>query len=511
MEDGAVEVSDPVSARRFRFETLEAEVLQAFDGRRSASEIAIDLLGDDSEAGQVADFAARLDELCLVDGHDDSDGALASKQAYAFRPDARRKRDQRVAESVRWAATHVPFHRDRLAGLVDDVHGVKDLARLPTMSKRDFRDNFPARLLPAGLELADLVARGEAQIASTSGSTGGRLEFIRDSNRDFLLRRFPGAHAVHGGWDGARMARFTTPICSGAICHMGGVPYEERVVDGILHLNSSQRVLRLKRAEVQELLADLERFGPNVFQVDPVYAVALVRALERFGLPVPRFSAVLSFFEFCSIVHRPILADAFQAPVTDFLSAADLGGGVAAFACERGRFHVNDRENVIELLRAGRPVEPGQTGEIAVTTLNHRFTRLIRYLLGDLGTAVEHCGCAFDDLPAFVFEGRVQDCLVATTGEPVTTRAVDALFEGLNWLDFYQLVQHAPRQLELIAVRRPGTEEGNDAKAFIDRARGLLGADAEIRIEHARELPVEPSFKYPLTKRLVPASWKAWH
>jgi phenylacetate-CoA ligase len=492
--DEVVEVRDPVTARAFRFDELQWDIISAL-GRTDVAAIAAEL--GEPEA-QIAQFVTKLGDLGLLASRPVPAAELGQRQARMLVPEAQARRDRGVAMSVRWAAEHIPYFRERIAATVAEVHGLADLVKLPTMTKRDFRAHFPGGLLRDGLDLDHLVESGEAQIATTSGSTGGRLAFIRDNNRDIVSTRLPGVREVPGGWMAARVARFTTPLCSGAVCHVGNVPFEERIINDTLHLNSSERVLQLRRAAVEQLLSDVEQFRANVFQVDPVYAVALVRAIERFGLAMPRFHAVLSFFEYCSVLHREVLERTF-APVTDFLSAADLGGGVAAFACEHGRFHVNEHENVFEFLRHGKPVAYGEVGEITVTSLNHRFTRWIRYRLGDLATPVEHCGCAYDDWAAFEFEGRVQDCIGDTRGRPITTRAVDQQFVGESWLDFYQLVQHAPTRYELAVIRRPGTEA--DPARVIDRLKAVLGHDAEIVVENVRELPIEPSFKFPLTKR----------
>src|SRR5262249_40433499 len=156
------------------------------------------------------------------------------------------------------------------------------------------------------------------------------------------------------------------------------------------------------------ILRDLERFQPSVLRVDPVYAVALVRALEREQLPIPRVDAVWTAYEYCSALHRPILEAAFAAPVTTVYAATDLGGGCQAFRCERGVFHVWQEQYVFEYLRGGQPVAAGELGEIAVTSLAHRFMPLVRYCVEDLGRPLaEPCSCDHADWLGFTLEGRL--------------------------------------------------------------------------------------------------------
>lgn len=508
--DDALELEDPITHRSFRFAGLQVEVVTALDGHHSARAIAGAVLGDEEKEEEIQTFLHRLGQLGLLDRYGPAEG-LAERQARALRETTRRRTDARVRESVRWAAAKLPFYRKRLAGCAQKVRGVRDLELLPTTSKSDLRAGFPRQFLAEGADLGDLLARGEARVQATSGSTGGRLEYLYDTDRDAFFPRHPGGAPIPGGWNEARIARFSTPHCNGAVCHMGGLPYEERLIDSqYLFLDSSERIFQLGRDEVDATARDLERFQPNVLMVDPVYAVNLVRAFERFGRPLPPVASVMSGFEYCSILHRPIIERAFAAPLTDLLAATDLGGGTAAFTCERGRFHVNQPEYVFEFVRGGRPAEPGEIGEVHVTSLNHRFTRLVRYRVGDLASPAPDCGCAFDDWTSFHFEGRLQDCLISTAGKPVTTRAVDQLFAGLAWIDFYQLVQRGAGEYVLLAVRRDGASRPDDERDFLDRARELLGSDAAIRVQYARELPGETSFKFPLTRRTIAAPWKEW-
>jgi len=265
--------------------------------------------------------------------------------------------------------------------------------------------------------------------------------------------------------------------------------------------------MRLRQAELDMILDELRGFEPDLLYIDPVYATALVRALQRNQIAIPRVKALFSGYEFLSRVHEQILREAFGIPVYQFYGTSEIND-VAAFTCERGRFHVLDERHAFEFLRDGRPVAPGTVGEITVTMLSRPYSRFIRYRVGDLGTPVEECDCQFDDLQAFELEGRVADVVFTTRGEPITTRRVDQMFEGLQWIDFYQLLQRNRQRYELMAVPREGVAAETDEQCFRERARELFGADAQVVIGYVRELPVNPSLKYPPTMNKSSQSWK---
>jgi len=265
--------------------------------------------------------------------------------------------------------------------------------------------------------------------------------------------------------------------------------------------------MRLRQVELDKIVDEFQQFRPDVLYIDPVYATALVRALQRNSIPIPRVAALYSTYEFLSQLHKDILSEAFGIPVYQFYGTSEIND-VAAVTCEHNRFHVLDERHVFEFLRDGRPVEPGTCGEITVTMLSRPYSRFIRYRVGDLGTPVESCDCQFDDLQAFELEGRVQDVVFTTRGAPVTTRQVDQLFAGLSWIDFYQLLQRDRSRYELMAVPREGVDSQADEDCFRERMRELFGVDAQLVIGYVRELPVNPSLKYPATLNRSQLSWK---
>ncbi len=501
-EDGGLEVFDPVTSRSFLFDDAQSAVFLACNGQLSHTEIAKQVFDDVDEVPTVEVFVDALRALGLLE-MSGSQADLARLQSERLNLLHQPEWDRSLLETVRNAAASVPLYRERFAGVAVDE--VDDLQNLPLLTKSDIRENFPGRLLPDDINASELLERNDVWLYSTSGTTGDRLQVLYDAERTGYPQTFPGIRAVPGGWGNARIALFTTPVCSGTVCHMGQTKFEDRLSHGgaYLSLNSSDRVMSLTRAELVEILEDLERFKPSILRVDPIYAVALIRALQREQLPIPSVDVIWTAYEYCTLIHREIIEEAFKCPVFTVYAATDLGGGCQAFRCREGHFHVRRNQYLFEFLDGSDPVDPGSVGQITVTSTYHRFMPLIRYRVGDLGRPVEQtCPCSHGDWDAFHLEGRTRDCMVSTSGEIVTTRSVDNLFEGLNWADFYEVKQHGANDFELMVVRRPGSND--QAPQWMDRARELLGADASFReVREVREIPTEKSFKFRLTGSTV--------
>jgi phenylacetate-CoA ligase len=494
---GAFLISDRVTGYALPVDEVQSEVLRHLDGARDAVSIAEEVLGDAEAAPTVVAFLEKMTRFLLVGDATGDAARLRSEQQAVLTSEMQARRDKRVAKMIDWARQRVPFHRGRLA----EARGYHDLAQLPIMDKRDIRENFPAGLLPEGLDIDALVERGEASLEATSGTADDRLQVFFDHSRPGFHLSFPGVAPLPGGWGEARIAVFTTPICSGTVCHLGGMSFDERL-KGELTLNSSDRVLRLTRAELDGILADWDRFRPNVLRCDPVYAAALVRAFQREKLPVPRVKVVWCSFEYCSVIHRAILEEGFGAPVVEYFGGTDIGGSEAAFRCENGRYHVWEDAYAFEFVRDGARVAEGEVGELLVTSLRNQVMPVVRYRIGDLARPLGYgCGCAHDYWYSFSLEGRIKDCLTTRDGRRLTTRDVDEQFRGLRCFDFYQLVEDAPGDYQLFVM--PAPDAGSDAgeAEVTRRLLSLLGEGARLRVRSVKEIPAEKSLKY---RMLVP-------
>ena len=76
--------------------------------------------------------------------------------------------DERLAATVKRVYENVPYYKKKMdaAGVKpDDIQGIRDLHKLPFLSKEDLREEYPYGLLAT--PLSDCV-----RIHSTSGTTG---------------------------------------------------------------------------------------------------------------------------------------------------------------------------------------------------------------------------------------------------------------------------------------------------------------------------------------------------
>ena len=180
--------------------------------------------------------------------------------------------------------------------------------------------------------------------------------------------------------------------------------------------------------------------------------------------------------------------ETFGAPVTDFYGTSECN--LVAWECRRcGLYHTSDDSVIVELVREdGRHAEPGEEGEVVLTTLHSHAMPFLRFRLGDLatpaGSSLAPCPIRFGALERI--EGRVTDYIRLPGGINVGPfRVMDALDE-LEGLRRWQLVQRTPSRIEVLFEPLPGIAENGVASAIAKACAALFPPVASIEIRAVR-------------------------
>jgi phenylacetate-CoA ligase len=149
---------------------------------------------------------------------------------------------------------------------------------------------------------------------------------------------------------------------------------------------------------------------------------------------------------------------------------------------------------------AGRPVAPGETGEVVATGFHGWAMPLIRYRTGD---AAVFGGDERGVVTLTSVAGRTQDIVVARDGARVF---VTALVFGCHYHAFanvrrWQLVQERPGEVRFLIVRDAGY--GPDDEAEIRRTFDRVGR-IDTTFAYVDELPLTPRGKSKLLVQHLP-------
>jgi phenylacetate-CoA ligase len=393
-------------------------------------------------------------------------------------------RDEKIRLLVAHAYHHVPFYRRLFddAGIVpESVGGYRDLQKIPVLTKRTILEHE-----------GDLLAepwKGRVFQRKTSGSTGMTLHFKKEAEalarNDAIMFRCYGWYGIRLG---DRQVRFW------------GVPvaWRPRMRETLKDLVANRlrvSAFDLSPSKCAEEYRRISQFNPDYFYgyTSAIYAFAVICA--DLGLPLVKLplKAVVCTAEKMYPHHRAALEQAFSCPVVDEYGSSE--NGVIAFQCRRGGMHTMSDQLAIEFVdETGTPLAPGERGRVVITDLSSYAMPLIRYDIGDVGSASEaRCGCGIT-LPLMeIVEGRKEDFIRTESGKLVHaaylcyTLKDDAVRE-------FKMYQKAPNSLLVQIVKSPRFTADTE-RALVGRLRTALGERTEIRFQYLASIPREASGK----------------
>jgi phenylacetate-coenzyme A ligase PaaK-like adenylate-forming protein len=335
-----------------------------------------------------------------------------------------------------------PFYRARLAALPPD--DPEALGAIPVLTKEDLVTNTPPEseaLLTGPLAAAYLFR---------SGGTTGAPKFSPFSVDEFKhwVDIFKRTYAAAGLTPDDRVANLF--VCGSLYASF---IFINRMVEemGCLNLPFTASATPLS------VSAQIERFDVNVLMGIPSWLLEVVSALGPEA--ARRITKVFYGGENLYPEEREWLHS--RLPNLSVLASggyAAVDSGMIGYQChasQGGVHHVHADHVILELVDPDtlQPVQPGEVGDILVTTLDRHLMPLIRYRIGDVGRWIDgDCPCG-RSMPRFELLGRGGDSLrigIATVGIEEILPAI-AQVPGLSTLA--QIVKDRRDRKDQLTVR----------------------------------------------------------
>jgi len=405
----------------------------------------------------------------LLRGH-----SWSRKQLVAFQR-------RRLRALVRHAYERVPYYRrlmEQAAVRPEDIRSLADLSRIPLTSRADVQALPVDQIVARGFDPRKLVEH------RTSGSTGEPLS-VRQTRLEGLVSRLYQLRLLFGL--GLRLTD------RGANVVLYRSEYKRRWYRS-LGLLPNEAIHCLLPAE--EILSELRRIKPDILGGYPGSLCWLAGQLtqEDRSRIRPRFIPVGA--EMLTSEMRRQISEGFGAPVYDFYSSHELSS--IAWECTRtGRYHICEPLVIGEILRDGRPVAPGETGEFVGTVLDSYAMPFIRYRQGDLVTRGETpCPCGAPYATIIEIQGRLADRFNLPDGRSLHPYAlVGPLVLEAPWVRRYQIIQE---RLDRIAIKLvPVGEPPADAAAAATRRMAAeLGGNVQVEVQLVKEIPPDANGKF---------------
>lgn len=391
----------------------------------------------------------------------------------------------RLRKLLAHAAATTAFYDTRIHSVTPRPENIswEQFAHLPLLTKEDIRTR-QAQMMSSAVPHSALVPR------KTSGSTGVSLEFFVDEASSQWKRAVTITYDRWAGWDiGERVGA----IWGNPECNQNWRLYlRNLLLTRHIYLDTLQMDDPAMRAYHQTLV----RKKPAILFGHAHSLFLFARFLEQHRLSGIRPKGIIST---CMVLHdfeRQTIERVFGCRVTNRYGCEEVS--LIACECPHGNMHLNCDTLIVEFIRDGKPVAPGEPGAIVVTDLTNYGMPFIRYKVGDVGVPSAKtscpCGCTYPILESL--EGRVADYVVTPDGKYISGISLTENFAmQLPGVKQMQIVQEQLDQLVFRVVK--GETYSEQTIADIGRlARERFGGQMQYQIEYAESIQSESSGKY---------------
>lgn len=396
----------------------------------------------------------------------------------------------RLQETVQRVWEKVPPYRKKMeeAGVrPEHIKTLKDLAKLPFVTKQDMRDNYPFGLFAVPKE--ELV-----RIHASSGTTG-KPTVVGYTRRDLQTwTECVSRIAVMGG----ASAKDVAQICFGYGMFTGalGLHY------GLENIGATMVPSSTGNSEKQIMY--MKDFGTTLLVATPSYALRLAEVAYQMGID-PRKDLQVKI----GLVGSELLTEAMRTEMhrlwgEDMLVTSNygmselMGPGVSGECQYMDGMHINEDFFIPEIIdpKTGEVLPPGEKGELVVTCIYKEGIPLIRYRTKDVTRLIyEPCKCGRTTCRMENLNGRTDDML-KIRGVNVFPSQIEEVILGVEEIGpHYEIIltrkDHADRmeiRVELLKETDTYKELEEIEKKIKSRLRIVLGLDAKISLESPNTL-----------------------
>ena len=313
---------------------------------------------------------------------------------------------ERLKETVNRVYEKVPYYRAKMdaAGVKpSDIKTLKDLAKLPFVTKQDMRDTYPFGLFA--------VPKDELVRIHASSGTTGKPTVVGYTRRDLeTWTECVSRIACAGG----ATSKDVSQICFGYGMFTGalGLHY------GLENIGSA--IVPSSTGNSEKQIMYMKDFQTSLLVATPSYCLRLAEVANEMGVDIKKELNV----KIC-LLGSEMLTDAMRAEVhkvwgedvlvTSNYGMSELMGPGVSGECEyMDGMHINEDYFIPEIIDSatGEVLPAGSKGELVITCIYKEGLPLIRYRTKDITRLIyEPCKCGRTTCRMENLSGRSDDML----------------------------------------------------------------------------------------------------
>lgn len=343
----------------------------------------------------------------------------------------KKMQSEKIVRQVKHVYDNVPYYKeqmDKMGVKPSDIHGIKDIKKLPFTSKSDLRNTYPYGFLAA--PLSDCV-----RIHSTSGTTGKRV-IAYYTQHDIDL------------WE---------DCCARAIVAAGGsredvcqIAYGFGLFTGGAGINGGSHkvgclTVPMSSGNTDRQIRFMMDLKSTILCCTPSYAAYIGEALKEHGYKPSDNSLKAGIFgaEPWTDEMRRDIESSLGIKAYDIYGLTETSGPGVAFECSaQTGMHINEDHFYAEIIdpETGEVLPEGSRGELVFTSLDKEAFPLLRYRTRDICVLTrEKCPCGRTHIKMCKPLGRSDDMLIIR-GVNVFPSQIETVLLNEGYSPNYQII-----------------------------------------------------------------------
>jgi phenylacetate-CoA ligase len=374
------------------------------------------------------------------------------------------------------------FFRDKLISLnihPYNIRKISDIKKIPHLEKKEIKANISKNLISTKSEDFHNL------FISTSGSTGTPLNLYANSEQ--LKARWANTFRAWT-WTGWSPKKRQARLWHQTIGMSKSQIFRE-FVDNLFFRRVFVPAYSINSSNIDKFINKLVKHKP--FMMDG-YAESfnfLITYLKSKNDTNFKLDVIISSAQEMPKNLKKEIEEFTSAKVYDKYGAREFSG--IAFEAKNNSGHlISDDSYIVEVLKNGENVEPGEIGEVYITDLNNLITPMIRYRIGDLATIKNLSSTKDNSIPFNTLDeikGRTRAIVLCGNNTWVPGTFFAHFFKEYSTIvKQYQIVQNEKSSIDLKLNRFEDTTKDQIDKMILD-LRKTVG-DIEIKIKYVDDI-----------------------
>ena len=328
-----------------------------------------------------------------------------------------------------------------------DIKTLKDIERIPFLTKQDLREYYPFGLVCT--EMDDIV-----EIHASSGTTGKPVVGPYTRNDVELW----GEVMARSLWANGMRKNDIMQNSYGYGLFTGAHGFEK----GAQKIGAM--VITISSGNTKRQIDVMKDFGSTVIACTPSYSLYIAEVAEENGLdPLNDFKLRLGVFgaEAWSKEMRTNVEKRWGITAHEHYGITEIIGPGVVSECKHKKLHINADHFLAEIIdpKTGETLEPGEEGELVFTTLTKEAFPAIRFRTKDLATLYENtCECGRTLPIQSRIKGRSDDMMKVKGVIVFPSQIEAALMQVADVSDNYQIIKSKKGDITSLSVEIEPTE-----------------------------------------------------